>query len=90
LGHLGYKGVLCPDCSSSFHSSVSYADDEALTRLIQTSFLLLVALPVGLMVVFDSFLLQVISGIVHPDFVLCCIMLHYHSVKGSGIDKKES
>jgi len=50
---------------SSYLSSVGYADDEDLTRLLQTSFLFLVALPV--LVIFDSFLLQVLPDIVHPD-----------------------
>jgi len=52
---------------TSFISFVGVADDGAQTRLLQTSFLLLVALPV--MVVFDSFLLQVLPDIVHPKFI---------------------
>jgi len=47
--------------------SASYADDEALTRLLQTSFLFSVALPVLVVFYRPSFLLQVLPDIVHPD-----------------------
>ena len=55
-----------------FHSSFSrlsdddYVDNEALTRLLQTSFCFW--LLYHILVVFDSFLLQILPDIVHP----CC------------------
>ena len=49
--------------SSAYLSSVVCADDVALTRLLQTSFL--VVLPV--LVVFGSFFLQVLFDIANPD-----------------------
>ena len=48
---------------SSYLSSIGYANDLALTRLLQTSFLFLVALPV--LVVFYSFLFWGLPDIVH-------------------------
>ena len=60
--------VECCKSTSSCLSSVGYSDDEALTRLLQTSFLFLVASPI--VVVFYSCLLQVPPDIIHPDFVM--------------------
>src|SRR6218665_86608 len=64
--HAGVQAISISS-SSSFFSSVGCADDEALPRLFQTSFLFafLVALPV--LVVLDIFLLQVLPDIVRPD-----------------------